>query len=64
MLVVAILGLVLIYVLLHVVWLYLRLSISAACARRRPEECPRILRAWVARQAAWSFDEAWKKFWA
>ncbi len=63
MLVLVILGLIVTYVLVRVGWLYLRRAISRFCARARCEEIPRALRGWVTRQAAWSFDEAWKKLW-
>lgn len=64
MLVMVILGLIVFYVLLRVGWLYLRRYVARCCARARREAIPRALQGWVARQAEWSFDDAWKKLWA
>lgn len=44
-------------------WLYLRRAVSRACQRRLDRPSGPRVRAWMERQAAWSFDEAWKKMW-
>jgi hypothetical protein len=61
--IIIIVGLILLYAVIRVGWLFVRRAFSRWCQRASTNKPP-WLRPWMERQAAWSFDDAWKKLWA